>query len=320
MSNDTQYQPHAIGPPGSIVTRLLLGNADAPVVSGMPTGRAMRRYLVAALLGALPCFMLATRWFGARLWVMWLTAFVAGAAVEIAVGLLRRRPIGGGVFAYSALFALMLPPALPLWMVAVGMMFGVLFGKEAFGGTGSHIFSPVLVGKGFLLFSYPTRTIGVYFGNLLSLDTSQTVLASADALPLPTAWLAASAVTLLGVVAMGIARPSNLKIITGILMAASAAAVGFAGAEMLPYGNVPEFLGSDGFLLGACFLACDPACSPRHDDAKWLYGLLIGAVVVLMRTFSTYSDAMLCAVLLGNLFAPTLDIVAAGCREGGCEA
>ena len=317
MNDDTEIR--ACASPGTVLARLALGNADLADRPDLPGGKEMRRYLVAALLAALPCYALATRWFGSRLWLMWLVAFVAGAAVEIVVGLVRRRPIGGGALVYAALFALTLPPTLPLWMVAMGMMFGVLFGKEAFGGTGSHIFSPVLVAKGFLLFSYPTRVMGVYFGNLLDLNTSDTVMAAANTTPLslPTAWLAAGAVTLLAILAMAVARPANLNILVGILLAAAMAAMGFASAGMLPHENVIRFLGSDGFLLGACFLACDPAISPRNNAAKWLYGLLIGAVAVLMRTFSTYSEAMLCAVLLGNLFAPTLDLLAAGRPEGG---
>ncbi|MBN2449837.1 MAG: RnfABCDGE type electron transport complex subunit D [Lentisphaeria bacterium] len=300
----------------AVLARLVAGDTARPPTSSLPGGKAMGRYLLASLVGAVPCLAWSAHWFGGRVWAMWATAFAAGASVEIVTAAIRRRPMGGGSLVYGALFALVLPPEVPLWMVALGMMFGTLFGKEAFGGTGCHIFSPVLVAKGFLLFSYPTRTQGVYFGNLLNLEVMREIQGKAELVAVPDAWLVAALLMLAGAVVLACVRPASLLITAAILAGAAGVAIGFAQVERLPYGNVIEFMAADGFLFGACFLAVDPACSPRDRGACVLYGLLIGTVAVLMRTFSTYSEAMLCAVLVGNLFAPTLDILAAGRQEG----
>jgi len=282
---------------------------------------------------------------------MLVVAFVAAAAVEIVFARVRKKPVGGGALVFAVLLVLILPfdtgadapagaasqpaaaeavsqPAtqpgtiplksIPLWMVALGSAFGIFFGKEIFGGTGHHLFSPVLVGKGFLMFSYPTVVKGSYFGSMLDIPGE------------PTPWMIASAVILLGAVAMIVARPGNWQTLVAIV--ATGAGLGYlmesiaaaqAGAttqatqaamavSYLPYDSVLKLLAADGFLFGVCFLACDPACSPRTAVGKWIYGVLIGGVAVLMRCFSNYSEAMLSAVLMGNLFAPMLDVIVRG--------
>lgn len=270
----------------------------------------MRRYLLAALLAALPCLGLASTWFGPRIWTVWVATFLSGAAVEVAFGLVRRRPIGGGILVYSAVFALLVPPTLPLWMTCLAMAFGTTFGKEVFGGTGSHIFSPVLVAKGFIFFSYPSLMAAPSFGHLSNLAVTRGVCGKSEVVAVPEAWLLGAGVTLIALLTMAVARPSNLRIIAAILLAAAATGTGLQQAGKLPYDSLVLLLASDGFLVTTCFLTCDPACGPRTDEAKWLYGMLIGAVAVLMRSFSNYDEAMLCAALLGSLFAPTFDLLA----------
>lgn len=276
--------------------RLLVSDGTRPSPGGTaPDGRAMQRYLIAALVFGVPAIILSSAYFGLRVLAMVAVAAVAAVAVEAAFARVRGKALGGGAIAFAVLLVLMLPPDIPLWMTALGAAFGVLFGKEVFGGTGTHIFCPVLIGKGFLMFSYPQIVKGSYFGSMLSLDAS------------PFGWFTTSFLILLGGVAMLKARPANLRIMTSIMAGSVCLAVGMSEADAFPFRDIGEFFISDGFLLGACLLACDPACSPRNDEGKWLYGLLIGASVVLMRSFSTYSEAMLSAILIGNTFAPTID-------------
>ncbi len=233
-------------------------------------------------------------------------AFASGALVELIVSRVRRKPVFGGTLVFALLLVLILPPSLPLWMVAVGAVFGTLFGKEVFGGTGTHLFCPALVGKGFLLFSYPTEAQGAYFGNLIGTEN-------------PEAWVIAAGLTLLAVATMAAARPGNPTLLGGILLGALAVGLMMDQSGYLPRETVMEVLGNDGLLFGACFLATDPACSPRDSQARWCYGLLIGSTAILMRCFSTYTEAMLCAVMVGNLFAPTLDLMSSVSldRRGG---
>lgn len=293
-----------------VLRRLVLGDAARPAAGAIPGGTEMGRYLLAALVAAVPSLALAAHWFGPRVWTVWTATFLCGAAVEVAFGLVRRRAIGGGILVYSAVFTLLVPPTLPLWMPCVAMAFGTTFGKEVFGGTGSHLFSPALVAKGFLFFSYPSLMTAPSFGHLANLTVTRNVCGSAEAVAVPDAWILGAGMTLIAMVTMTVARPSNLRIIAAIGLAAAATATGLLQAEKLPYDSLVLLLASDGFLVTTCFLTCDPACSPRNDEAKWLYGMLIGAVAVLMRSFSNYDEAILCAALLGSVFAPTFDLLA----------
>ncbi len=300
--------------------RLFLADDRRPAAGALPAGTEMRRYLLAALTAAVPCLALAAYWFGPRLWAAWAAAALGGTAVEVVVARVRRQPWNGAGLVYAAVLALLLPPGLPLWLIGLAMAAGTLFGKEAFGGTGSHLCSPALVAKGFLFFSYPSRLTAPSFGHLEGLTQAVAGADSAlEAVPVPEAWLLGSAATLLAMLTMALARPSNLRILAAVFLAAVGVATGLEESGRLPYESVVAMLGADGFLVIACFLVCDPACSPRHDEAKWLYGLLIGALAVLMRTFSTYSEAMLCAAMLGSLAAPTLDLLAER-RPGGPAA
>ena len=305
---------------GPVLSRLVLGNAARPPAGPLPGGLEMRRYLLAALLAVVPCLALASHWFGPRIWAVWAATFLSGAAVEVAFGVVRRRPIGGGILVYSAVFTLLVPPGLPLWMTCLAMAFGTVFGKEVFGGTGSHIFSPVLVAKGFLFFSYPSLLAAPSFGHLAELTVSRDVGGKLEAVAVPEAWLLGAGATLIALLTMAVARPSNLRIIAAILLAAAATATGLQQAGKLPYDSLVLLLASDGFLVTTCFLTCDPACGPRNDEAKWLYGMLIGVIAVLMRSFSTYTEAMLCAALLGSLCAPTFDLLSEVKAERGASA
>lgn len=278
-----------------ILKRLAIADGDRPAPGPhLPAGRDMQRYLSAALLAALPCLAIATYYFGLRILGMVAVAFSASAAVEIAFGWIRKKEIGGGALVFAVLLVLILPPEIPLWMVAVGAAFGMFFGKEIFGGTGHHLFSPVLLAKGFLMFSYPHLLKGNYFASMLAFNP-------------PNAWMVCSAVMLLGAVAMFQARTANWQILVGIFLAGGYLGWAMEAMGHLPFDTLLKMLALDGFLYGVCFLACDPACCPHTNAGKWIYGLLIGAVAVVMRCFSNYTEAMLSAILIGNLFAPTID-------------
>jgi Na+-translocating ferredoxin:NAD+ oxidoreductase RnfD subunit len=254
----------------------------------------MRRYLAAALFAAIPCLGAAAYYFGAHVPAMLIAALAGSAAVEIGFAWVRRKTMKGGTVTFAVLFVLTLPPTTPVWMVVLGSAFGTLFGKEIFGGTGHHVFSPVLVGKSFLMFSYPTVVKGYYFGSMGGFEQVE-------------AWTIASTLILVGAVAMIIGRPSNWRILGGIFIGGAGLGLWLQHAGRMPFETPLQLLAADGFLLGACFLACDPATSPRTEAGKWVYGLLIGLAAVMMRCFSTYSEGMLSAILVGNLSAPMID-------------
>ena len=293
-----------------IFQRLAIHDASLPASGpGAPSGRDMRRYLVAAFIAAVPCVLVTMRYFGARTLAAVLAAMRGAAAVAIAFGLIRKKPNGGGALIYGVLFTLVVPPTIPLWMIALGAAVGVFFGKEIFGGTGHHIFMPVLVGKGFILYSFPTVVNNVpYFGSMVNFNDA-------------SAWVAASGVTLLGAAAMMWARPSNWRILLAIVASGLCVAFSLSGLGKLPeYYAMLHLVTVDGFLVGACFLACDPSCSPASDSGKWLFGLIIGAIAVLMSVLSNYAEGMLSAILFGNLISPTLNAIDDIGIGGGAES
>ena len=276
------------------------GRANAP---GLPSALDVQRYLIAAAFGAVPCLAALTYYFGSHVGSMIAVAAIAAAVVEALFAVIRKRPVGGGGLVFAMLFVLVVPPGMPLWMVAAGSAFGVLFGKEVFGGAGHHIFCPVLVGKAFLVFSYPKVVKGSHFGSMLGSGE-------------PDAWMICGGVTLLGAAAMIVARRSNWQILAAIIVTGLGVGWLMQALGQLPFDSPFHMAAADGFLFGACFLACDPAGSPRTRTGNWLYGVLIGLAAVLIRCFSTHTEAMMSAILLGNLAAPALDALISNEREG----
>jgi len=274
------------------------GDPARPATSlRMPSGREVQRYLLAALLAAVPCAGVMVYYDGPRVLGLVALAALSMAAVEFVVARVRGRAIGGGALAFGTMFALLLPPQTPWWMVVLGAGAACLFGKEVFGGTGHTVFNVAVVGKAFLLFSFPLDIRASYFGAMT--DPAH-----------PGAWQVCAAVTLLGALAMLLANRRNWRILAGVFVGGAAVAFSLYNARQLPAATPLEALCADGFLFGACFLACDPAGAPRRHSAALLYGLFIGVLAMLMRVFSNYSEGMLSALLLGNLFAPVLDIMA----------
>jgi len=281
---------HVPGDPGDWLLGVRTPRGDLPP-------NTMRRYLAACLATAALGMAAASFLIGPR--ILAVVAVCAGTAlvVELIFARVRRKPLNGGGLVYGMVLALLLPSDVPLAMAAFGAGFACLFGKEVFGGTGSQIFAPVLVGKAALVFSYPARIKGPGFSS---------PAAEAD----PRLLLALALVCLLAVVLMGWARPANLRVLGAALVAAVCVAIPLHQTGLLPAAGIVELLLANSFLLSICLVACDPATTPRDDEAKWLYGLLLGSLATLMACFSNYAEAAMSAILVANLFAPTLDLLA----------
>lgn len=258
---------------------------------------AMRRYLAACLATAALGMACATFLIGPR--ILAVAGVCAGVAllVEVVFAKVRRKPLNGGGLVYGLVLALLLPSEVPLALAALAAGFASLFGKEVFGGTGSQIFAPALVGKAALIFSYPARVKGPGFSSLAS---------GAE----PHLMLALALIALLAIVLMGWARPANLRILGAALVAAVCVANPLQRMGVLPAAGIIELFLGNSFLLSICLVACDPATSPRDDNAKWLYGLLMGSLATLMAGFSNYEEAAMSAILVANIFSPTLDLLA----------
>ncbi len=206
------------------------------------------------------------------------------------------------------LLPLLLPPGTPFWMVALGVVFGAVFGKEAFGGTGHNFFNSALVGKCFLFLSWPAAmtkaldaTAGAGGESVVGMLLRSSPGGVGEACP------AAILVGVVVLVAFGIA---DWRTVVATLVAAGAMSGTLWLADGARYASPLSVLLSGGFLFIVCFVATDRMTSARTGAGKLACGVLVGVLAVLMKTFSaygTYTEAAMFAVLLGSLFAPAID-------------
>jgi Na+-transporting NADH:ubiquinone oxidoreductase subunit B len=291
-----------------------------------------------ALLGALglsvrPDDVLACLAHG-LLWVLPLFAVGLGAGwlAEQAFTRLRARPRDAALWVIGSVFVLGLPPAVPLWQAALGSAFAVVFGKEIFGGTGRNVVNPALAGLAFLYLAYPETATGDRIWIPVDGASGATALASAEGgvagfeasgLRWRDAFLGlepgavgetSAAACLLGAVLLLHLRLADWRILVAGVAGLTATALGL-GALLpdAPLAQLPWHwhlvLGS--FAFGLVFLATDPVTSAATRGGRWLYGLLIGFLVVTIRVANpAHREGMIFAVLLANLTSPLLDHVA----------
>jgi Na+-transporting NADH:ubiquinone oxidoreductase subunit B len=239
----------------------------------------------------------------------------------------RRHEINEGFLVTSLLFPLTLPPDIPLWQVALGISFGVVIGKEIFGGTGRNIFNPALVGRAFLFFAYPAQISGDAVWIAVDGVTQATPLAQvADpSLNLSVSWMDA----FIGFIPGSLGETSTIAALIGaaILIVSGigswrimlSAVIGLAGFSVLlnVIGSAtnPMFqlsplwhmvLGS--FAFGVVWMATDPVSAAQTEQGKYIYGFLIGMLVVLVRTINpAFPEGVMLAILFCNMFAPIID-------------
>lgn len=259
------------------------------------------------------------------------TVFIVGGIWEVWFAMVRGHEVNEGFFVTSILFALICPPDLPLWQAALGISFGVVIGKEVFGGTGKNFLNPALVGRAFLFFAYPSDISGDAVWTAVDGYTGATALSIAaqngmEALYGQLTWLDAFlgfehgsigetsvlAIMIGGIVllAMGIA---SIRIVLGTLIGTLLTVLlyNWLGADS----NNPMFQMSfgwhlvlGGYAFGLFFMATDPVSASMTNTGKWIFGGLIGFMVITIRVVNpAYPEGMMLAILFANMFAPTID-------------
>jgi Na+-transporting NADH:ubiquinone oxidoreductase subunit B len=256
-----------------------------------------------------------------------LVSFLANGFWEGLFAVVRRRPISELFFVTPVLFSLLMPPTIPLWQAALGVSVGTVLGKEIFGGLGMNILHPVLVGYAFLFFAYPASISGDMVWVAVDGVTQATPLAEFEspALAVSTTWADAfwglipgsmgetsTLACAIGAAILLLAGIASWRIMASILagMALTALAFNLLGSGTNPMFGVPPLwhLALGGFAFGAVFLATDPATSAVTNTGQYCYGLLIGALAVLIRVVNpAYTEGMMLAILFGNVFAPVFD-------------
>lgn len=260
-------------------------------------------------------------------------SYAVGLGIEIAVAQWKKEEVHEGFFVTGMLIPLIVPVNCPLWIIAIATAFSVIFAKEVFGGTGMNIFNPALVTRAFLFFAYPSMMSGdKVWVNANYMDSiNGTIDGYSAATPLGQlaageAVTASPMDTIIGTIPGSIGETSFVAIMIGacILIWAGIASWkiilstfvgGAVMAYFLRYGdaealNFPwwEQLTVGGFAFGAVFMATDPVTAPRTEAGKWIFGLLIGAMAIIIRVLNPgYPEGMMLAILLMNVFAPLID-------------
>lgn len=306
----------------------------------------IKRYMTIVIVALMPCILASIWFFGPRILLMILVSYAVGGAVEIAFACIRKTEIHEGFFVTGILFPLILPPATPLWVVAVGIFVGVFFGKEVFGGTGHNIFNPALVGRLFITISFPTiltsgwTTPGAWRGAVdavssatpMALAKTQGVLTPATDLLMGIPSGSVGETFRLGIIVGGIflmlTRVSNWRVpvsylVSVFVFAFIAGLFGWAPAS--PEGGVGPFsyaifhLLGGSVLFGAMFMSCDPVTSPFTVQGKFIFGIGCGLLTVLIRVFSGYVEGVMFSIVIMNSFAPLIDHVVIQLRYKNAE-
>jgi Na+-transporting NADH:ubiquinone oxidoreductase subunit B len=289
-----------------------------------------------AIAGALTSFNPDSLWdniiHGAAYWIpVYAVTFLVGGFWEVLFAMKRGHEVNEGFFVTSILFALILPPSIPLWQVALGISFGVVIGKEVFGGTGKNFLNPALTGRAFLFFAYPAQMSGDAIWTAVDGFSGATPLGLAasggvDAiLAQNITWFDAFIGNIQGSVgevstlciAIGglvllYTRVAAWRIVAGVLAGTVVTTVllNLLGSDTNPRFSVPFYwhMVLGGYAFGLFFMATDPVSASMTDTGKWYFGALIGLMVVLIRVVNpAFPEGMMLAILFGNLFAPLID-------------
>ena len=270
-----------------------------------------------------------------------IVTFVSGAICELSFAIIRKHEVNEGFLVTCALIPLTMPPDVPLWQLFIGTAFGIIIGKEIFGGVGTNIFNPALTARAFMYFAFPTKMSG---DKIWAVGPDGYTGATALAIPAnPTEYDTASnllnqstqfdfslwnmfwglipgsigetnkLIILIGaafLIYIGIASwRTMLASVIGLVFTASIFNLlsGYSTNAMLTITPLEHILiGS--FLFGVVFMATEPVTSAHTEKGKWIYGFMIGVLTVLIRSINpAYPEGVMLAILIMNMFGPLID-------------
>ena len=258
---------------------------------------------------------------------VYIITLAAGGFWEVIFATVRKHEINEGFLVTSLLFPLILPPDIPWWQVAIGISFGVVIGKEVFGGVGMNILNPALTARAFLFFAYPAQISGDKVWVAVDGLSRATPLAQfADpVMKVSASWWDAfiglipgsmgetsTLACIIGAIILIATGVGSWRIITSVLvgMVGMSLFLNLVGSSTNPMFQVSPMwhLVMGGFAFGAVYMATDPVSAAMTEQGKYLYGLLIGILVVLVRVVNpAFPEGMMLAILFMNVFAPIID-------------
>ena len=295
----------------------------------------LKRYMGVVLLAMAPCIISSIIFFGPYVLAMIIVSYAVGGIAEVVFAIIRKGEVHEGFFVTGMIFPLILPPTTPLWMVGVGILFGVVFGKEIFGGTGKNPFNPALVGRIFVTVAFPAAmttqlktpmdifhifhrlgldykyTDAITSASPMSLFKTQHFLTPYGDLLWGNTAGSMGEIFHLGIILGGIflmiTKVSNWRIPVSYL--GSVLIFSWLGNNVFPEDVAPPLfqLLAGGLLFGAMFMATDPVTCPYTRIGKYIFGILCGFLTVLIRGFSGYVEGVMFSIVIMNAFSPLID-------------
>ena len=262
---------------------------------------------------------------------IYLTTLIAGGICEVTFATIRGHEVNEGFLVSSMLFALTLPASTPLWQVALGIAFGVVVGKEVFGGTGKNFLNPALTGRAFLYFAYPAYMSGDAIWTPVDGFSGATSLGIAAAEGYESlsnygiTWTDAFFGTIqgslgetstlacaIGLVFLLLTKIANYRMVVGCLagMIVFSSFLNWIGSDTNPMFSMPWYwhlvIGS--YAFGLVFMVTEPVSGSHTNLGRYIYGALIGFMVIMIRVLNpAFPEGMMLAILFGNIFAPLID-------------
>lgn len=272
-------------------------------------------------------------WLGALYFFpIYFVTIIAGGLWEVLFATIRGTEVNEGFLVTSILYTLTLPPDTPLWMVALGISFGVVIGKEVFGGTGKNFLNPALTGRAFLYFAYPAEMSGDRVWVALDGYSQATLLGASAQEGIDKAvgeygfsWMqsflglipgslgeTSTLACLIGAVFLVWTRIASWRIIAGVMigMIVTATMLNLIGSNTNPMFAMPWYwhLVLGGFAFGMVYMATEPVSGAGTDTGRWIYGILIGFMAIVIRVLNpAFPEGMMLAILFANIFAPLID-------------
>ncbi len=283
-------------------------------------------------IGVDPASLFDNFWHGFWYWFpIYATVFIVGGFWEVLFASVRGHEINEGFFVTSILFSLIVPATLPLWQAAIGISFGIVIGKEVFGGTGKNFLNPALTARAFLYFAYPAQISGDAVWVAVDGYTSPTALSVAsqggiDALTQAGYTIQqtfvghiAGSIGETSLIAIGIGalfllatKIASWRIMLGVVAGVVATTLLFnvIGSDTNPMFSItPQWhFVMGGLAFGMVFMATDPVSASMTNTGRFWYGALIGLMTVLIRVVNpAFPEGIMLAILFANLFAPLID-------------
>ena len=304
----------------------------------------LKRYMLVVMAAAAPTVLASIYFFGWRSLALVVMCYVIGIIIEIGFAIVNGEEVTEGMFVTCILFPMTLPPTIPLWMAAVGLAVGIILGKEVFGGTGKNIFNPAIVGRVFLAVTFPVHMASMWVtpysgfpgGFVQWVKSGDAVTAASPLIDFKNGapseitdmlWgttsgslgeTSAVIIIIFGTLLV-LTRVANWRLPLSTIVSAMAVAAVMHFAQPDNYASPIYHLLGGGFLFGAFFMVTDPVTAPFTTAGKWIYGILIGVITIVIRNLSGFPEGMMFAILIMNMFAAVLDdaVVAVKFKKAG---